>query len=172
MKFDWSNIKCENPVPSKTWSCMLSTFPLIFSVHLWIMYDLLKERGCCGIGCGHVPPLTIPQLIKDFIEISHKILNQHEMVNVSMALLHPHWLKQWGQKGIVSGVRLSWMRMAYILMYIWPNIDPRGPIDNMSALVQVMAWHLCDAKPLPKSMLTQFTEGYVFLGLNGLTAFL
>ena len=35
---------------------------------------------------------------------------------------------------------------------------PKGPIDNKSALVQVMAWCLFSAKPLPEPMLTQFTD--------------
>ena len=32
------------------------------------------------------------------------------------------------------------------------------PIDNKSSLVQVMAWHLSGAKPLPEAMLTQFGD--------------
>ena len=35
---------------------------------------------------------------------------------------------------------------------------PRGPIDNKSALVQVMAWDRTSNKPLPEPMLTQFTD--------------
>ena len=34
---------------------------------------------------------------------------------------------------------------------------PKGPIDNKSALVQVMACHRIGDKPLPEPMLTQFT---------------
>ena len=37
----------------------------------------------------------------------------------------------------------------------------RGPIDYKSALVQVMAWHRTGEKPLPESMLTQFTDAYI-----------
>ena len=36
----------------------------------------------------------------------------------------------------------------------------RSPIDNKSALVQVMAWRTGD-KPLPETMVTQFTGPYV-----------
>ena len=35
---------------------------------------------------------------------------------------------------------------------------PRGPSDNMAALVQVKAWHWKSNKPLPKPMMTQFTD--------------
>ena len=38
---------------------------------------------------------------------------------------------------------------------------PKGPIDHKSALVQVVAWHRTGEKPLPESMLTQFTDAYI-----------
>ena len=38
---------------------------------------------------------------------------------------------------------------------------PRSPIDNKPTLVQVMAWHCRDNKPLPELMLTQFTDAYM-----------
>ena len=37
---------------------------------------------------------------------------------------------------------------------------PKGPIDNKSALIQVMAWRQTGDKPLPEPMLTQFTDAY------------
>ena len=48
---------------------------------------------------------------------------------------------------------------------VWISITisliPKGPIDYKSALVQVMAWHRTGEKPLPESMLTQFTDAYI-----------
>ena len=38
---------------------------------------------------------------------------------------------------------------------------PKGPIDNMSALVQVMAWRRTGDKPLPDPRLTQSTDSYI-----------
>ena len=38
---------------------------------------------------------------------------------------------------------------------------PRSRIDNMPALVQVMAWHWTGNKLLPELMLTQFTDAYM-----------
>ena len=38
---------------------------------------------------------------------------------------------------------------------------PKGPIGEKSALVQVMAWHRTDDKPLPDPKLTQFTDAYM-----------
>ena len=50
---------------------------------------------------------------------------------------------------------------------VWTSITislkfiPKGPIDYKSALVQVVAWHRTGEKPLPESMLTQFTDAYI-----------
>ena len=41
-----------------------------------------------------------------------------------------------------------------ILIRISLKFVPSSPIDNKPALVQVMAWHRTDAKPLPQLMLT------------------
>ena len=38
---------------------------------------------------------------------------------------------------------------------------PGDLIDNTSALVQVMAWRRAGDKPLPKAMMTQFTDAYM-----------
>ena len=48
-----------------------------------------------------------------------------------------------------------------ILIQISLKSVPKVPIDNEAALVQVMAWHLFGTKPLPKAMLTQFTDVYM-----------
>ena len=37
----------------------------------------------------------------------------------------------------------------------------KSPIDNISALVLVMAWRQTGDKPLPEPMLTQFTDAYM-----------
>ena len=41
------------------------------------------------------------------------------------------------------------------------NFGSKGPIDNKSALIWVMAWCRTGAKPLPKPMLTQFNDAYM-----------
>ena len=38
---------------------------------------------------------------------------------------------------------------------------PKGLIDKMFALIQVMAWRLTGDKPLPEPMMTQFTDAYM-----------
>ena len=48
-----------------------------------------------------------------------------------------------------------------ILIQISLKFVPKGLIDNKSALVQAMAWRRTGDKPLPESMLTQFTDAYM-----------
>ena len=42
------------------------------------------------------------------------------------------------------------------------KIVPRRPINNKPALVQVMAWRRTGARPLPETMLTQFTDAFMW----------
>ena len=49
----------------------------------------------------------------------------------------------------------------WISITIPQNFVSKGPIDYKSALVQVVAWHRTGEKPLPESMLTQFTDAYI-----------
>ena len=37
---------------------------------------------------------------------------------------------------------------------------PKGPVDNKSALVQVVAWRRTGDKTLPEPMLSQFTDAF------------
>ena len=48
-----------------------------------------------------------------------------------------------------------------ILIPISLKFVPKGPIDNKSALVQVMAWRRTGDKPLPEPMLDEFTDAYM-----------
>ena len=48
-----------------------------------------------------------------------------------------------------------------ILIQISLKLIPRSPIDNKSALVQVMAWRRTGDKLLPERMMTQFTDAYM-----------
>ena len=41
------------------------------------------------------------------------------------------------------------------------KLVPRGPINNKSALIQVMAWRRTGDKPLPEPVMTQFTDVYM-----------
>ena len=48
-----------------------------------------------------------------------------------------------------------------ILIRISMKFVPKGPIDNNLVLVQVMAWRLSGAKPLPEAIPTQFICAYM-----------
>ena len=48
-----------------------------------------------------------------------------------------------------------------ILIEISLKFVPKGPIDNNSALVQIMAWRRIGDKPLSEPMLTRFSDAYM-----------
>ena len=50
----------------------------------------------------------------------------------------------------------------YILVQISPKFVPKGPIDNDSVQIRVMAWRRTGDKPFSEPMLTQFTDAYMW----------
>ena len=50
-------------------------------------------------------------------------------------------------------------------MWIWIKISlkfvPKGPINNIPALVQIMAWHRPGDEPLSKPMMARLTDAYM-----------
>ena len=56
----------------------------------------------------------------------------------------------------------SWMKNFVISIQIPLKFVPKDPIDNKSALVQIMAWCRPGNKPLPEPMLTQFADNYMW----------
>ena len=95
----------------------------------------------------------------------------------SLALCHRHWvlfMRLWvamanGQLG--SCGRLNFEDDIFKRIFLNENVAisfqisltfvPRGPIDNKSVLVQVMAWRQTGDKPLPEPRLTWFTDAYM-----------
>ena len=53
----------------------------------------------------------------------------------------------------------SWMES--FVFWISLKFVPKGPINNIRAMVQIMAWRRSGDKPLSEPMLTQFTDAYV-----------
>ena len=49
-----------------------------------------------------------------------------------------------------------WIQIKISLKFV-----PKGPINNVSALVQIMAWHRTGNKPLSEPMMTQFNDAYM-----------
>ena len=49
-----------------------------------------------------------------------------------------------------------WIPIKFLLKYV-----PKGPINNIPALVQMMAWCWTGDKPLSEPMMTQFSDTYM-----------
>ena len=55
-----------------------------------------------------------------------------------------------------------YMNNKFIFIRISLKFDHKGPVDNKAALVQVMACRVIGAKLLPRPMLIQFTDAYMW----------
>ena len=53
-----------------------------------------------------------------------------------------------------------------ILIRIPLKFVPKGPTDNKSVLVQVVAWRQTGNKPLSEPMLTQFTNALIWFSVG------
>ena len=51
-------------------------------------------------------------------------------------------------------------KIAFRFKFYW-SFFLKGPIDNKSALVQIMAWRRTGVKPLPEAMLIQSIDAYM-----------
>ena len=115
-----------------------------FADNTGLALDILKMESWTHVWC------TANIIIKD-------IINIFASISKNMCILLIGWCNH---------------EFCNILKYIflWENICilfafaiklkfvPKGPIDNKSALDQVMAWHLTGAKALPEPMLTQISD--------------
>ena len=55
----------------------------------------------------------------------------------------------------------TWMKSFCILIKISLKFLPKGPIDNNTALVEIMAWRQIGDEPLSEPMLTRFPDAYM-----------
>ena len=55
----------------------------------------------------------------------------------------------------------SWIKNFWISNKTSLKYVPSGRIDELSALIQIMAWHQTGNKPLSDPMMTQFTDAYM-----------
>ena len=72
-------------------------------------------------------------------------------------------LTHWGQDRMAAIFQtfsnaLLWMKKIWILIKISLKFVLKGPINNIQALVQIMAWHQPGNKPLSEAVMTQFTD--------------
>ena len=62
------------------------------------------------------------------------------------------------QKNILK--QTFWKRNLCVLVKITLEFVSKGPIDNKSELIQVMAWHWTGNKPLSEPAMTHFPDAY------------
>ena len=75
-------------------------------------------------------------------------------------------LTHWGRDKIDAILQktfsnaISWMKI-FDSDKISLKFVPKGPINNIPALVQIMAWRRKGDKPLSEPMMTQFNDTYM-----------
>ena len=109
------------------------------------VYGMMLNKPCV--------PLNKPIDIAHIMELTHLSLNKTAAT----------WQTTFSNA-------FSWLKsFFFFIIRISLKFVPKGPIDNKSALIQVMALHSIGNKPLPKPMLNEFTDVYVALRGDELT---
>ena len=77
-------------------------------------------------------------------------------------------LTHWGRDQTTFSSAFHWMK-TFEYLKVSLKYVPQGLFDNMSALVQIMAWCRTGNKPLSEPLLVCCTDLYASLGLNELS---
>ena len=93
-------------------------------------------------------------------DMNYSCLEHHGRV-YSISLTHLPLDKKATISQTTFSKTFSWMKNVRISIQFSFKFVPKRPFNNKSALVQVMACRLFGAKPLPETMLTQFTDAYI-----------
>ena len=91
-------------------------------------------------------------------------VESHPQRMISVYILHLNHLPLNTMAAILADDIFKWIFMNEkfcILISISLKFVPKGPIENKSALVQVMVWRRIGDKPLPEPKLTQITDAYM-----------
>ena len=78
---------------------------------------------------------------------SHYVLTENIVINT----LRPRWNEQHFADDIFK--RIFFNENVWISIKISLGFVPKGPINNIPALVQIIAWHCSDNKPLSEPMM-------------------
>ena len=130
----------------------------------------LEQEGGCQKCC-------ISLCSKVFINHFYQMKASTECLNI-LIYLSTYWidiLRRTIRRKVYTGIFYQQIyRFCHYILHQVAHIDCSAPsgeqhepltgvgeIDYTSALVQVMAWHRTGEKPLPESMLTQFTDAYI-----------
>ena len=109
---------------------------------------------------GYLPEDSLhkgPVMQKGFYVLTHHVYKEQECPKSLLIFPWPKWSK----------FRRRYFHMHFhelSVLYFYSNFTefvPRGPIDNKSVLVQVIAWNRTGEKPLYEPKLIQLTAAYV-----------
>ena len=95
------------------------------------------------------------------LKLLHRQYNkvQEIHVNISWEILYDLRLTHWSWKLVNFHRHFLKMKIMLWLEFDW--FVPNGPINNILALIQIMAWRRSGANPLSESMRAYFTGVYM-----------
>ena len=77
------------------------------------------------------------------------------MVDVLKPIQNSRYFADYIFRGIFMNENV-WIAIETSLRFV-----PKGPINNIPALVQIRAWHQTSDKPLTEAMMVSFAAGYM-----------
>ena len=113
---------------------------------------------CCQLNLANIFQWKFNQNTAIFIEENAR---ENVVCEIASILSRPQCVKTLSQKGPSKGmVHLN--ENCCISIQISPKSVPKGPIDNMSTLIQTLTWCRLSDKPLSEPMMVQFTDAMIY----------
>ena len=91
----------------------------------------------------------------DIISCAISVLRNDKKCKYIINTLRPRWNEQHFADDIFK--HIFWNENVWISIKISPKFVPKGPINNIPSLVQIMAWRRPGDKPLSKPMMARLS---------------
>ena len=95
-------------------------------------------------------------------ETRHWLVQRNKQAAMNESILNTIRQRQYGRhfaEDIFKYIILN--ENVWMLIQVLLNFIPKGPINNIPALSQIMAWRPIGDKPLYETMLTRFTDAFM-----------
>ena len=135
--------------------CQFLIFEIFWAISCKLIYTILCVHVCASVYVCKDP--------SGLYALSLHILHDAPYLNT----LRPRQNGRHFADDILKCIFLN--ENVWIPIEISLNFVPKGPINNIPALVQIMAWRRSGDKPLSEPMMVGLTTHICVLGLNELT---
>ena len=108
--------------------------------------------GFCLVTTPNTRGTTVEQSIVTWMFAREFITNRHPVADGRTDNWTDRWMDRRSETNIPPPTTSLLYNYEFWLRFHW-NLFPRGPINNIPALVQIMAWHQPGDKPLSEQMM-------------------